>query len=215
MAALSSRRQREREIVDATRALFDERGVQDAPIGEIARLAGINKALIYRHFASQEELFVVTATRYLEELTASLAEIDAGAPPRDRLIACAERFTEYGLAHPAFLDCVLSLMRRPAAELTEVVGEAVLLRLGLTMSEAVAGLADVLRDGVATGDFVVEDVDLTANLLWTKAIGALHLARLGVGVSRTDGGLPRFFPIDPSRVQAALVRDALLTVGAG
>jgi AcrR family transcriptional regulator len=215
MGALSTRRQREREIVDATRALFDERGVQDAPMGEIARLAGINKALIYRHFASKEELFVLTATRYLEELTASLAAIDHGAPPRERLIACAERFTDYGLAHPAFLDCVLSLMRRPAGELTEVVGEGVLLRLGLTMSEAVDGLADVLRDGVAAGDFAIDDVDLTANLLWTKAIGALHLARLGVGVSRTDGGLPRFFPIEPARVRAALVRDALLTVGAG
>ena len=40
--------QRERDIVDATRALFDERGMQDAPVEEIARAVGINKALIYR-----------------------------------------------------------------------------------------------------------------------------------------------------------------------
>ena len=52
-ARANARREREREIVEATRALFDERGVQDAPMEEIARVVGINKALIYRHFASQ------------------------------------------------------------------------------------------------------------------------------------------------------------------
>ena len=31
------RRRRERDIVDATRALFDERGMQDVPIEDIAR----------------------------------------------------------------------------------------------------------------------------------------------------------------------------------
>ena len=41
----TARREREREIVEATRALFDERGVQDAPMEEIARAVGINKAL--------------------------------------------------------------------------------------------------------------------------------------------------------------------------
>ena len=73
-------RERERDIVDATRALFDERGMQDAPIEEIARAVGINKALIYRHFASKDELFVLTMTRYLDELPALAAEIDADAP---------------------------------------------------------------------------------------------------------------------------------------
>jgi AcrR family transcriptional regulator len=213
MGALSTRRQREREIVDATRALFDERGVQDAPMGEIARLAKINKALIYRLFSSQEELFVLTATSYLEELTGALRELDVTLPARDRLVQCAQRFTDYGLAHPAFLDCCLSLMRRPARELLEVVSEGVLLRLGLGMAECVDCLADILRDGVADGSFVVDDVELTSNLLWTKALGALHLARLGVGVSRGDSGLPRFFPVHAEQVRAALVGDALATVG--
>ena len=37
------RRARERKIVDATRALFDERGAQDAHIDHIARRVGIIK----------------------------------------------------------------------------------------------------------------------------------------------------------------------------
>jgi len=212
--AMAARRRQEQEIVDATRALFDERGLQDAPIDEIARLAGINKALIYRHFASKEELFVLTATRYLDELARSLGAIDHGAAPRDRLAACAERFGDYGLAHPAFVDCCLSLMRRPADELVEIVSEGVLLRLGLAMSECVGIIVEIVRDGTARGDFAVDDPELTANLLWGKALGALQLARLGVGVGRGESGLPRFFAVPPEQVRAALVADALASVGA-
>src|SRR5881396_988351 len=77
----SARREREREIVEATRALFDERGVQDAPMEEIARAVGINKALIYRHFASKEELFVLTVVRYLAELNERFADVDENLEP--------------------------------------------------------------------------------------------------------------------------------------
>lgn len=208
----SLRRQREREIVDATRALFDARGLQDAPVGDIARRAGIDKALIYRHFASKEELFVLTATRYLDELAATLREVDPAAAPRERLIGCAERFTDYCLDHPAFLDCCISLMRRPSTELAEVVSEGVLSRLGLGMAECIDVLVAVLRTGAASGEFRVEDPALTANVMWTKAIGVLHLARLGAGIARGEGGVPRFFAISREVVREACVTDALATV---
>jgi AcrR family transcriptional regulator len=212
--AMSPRRQREHDIVDATRALFDERGLQDVPMEEIARAVGINKALIYRHFASKEELFVLTATRYLDELSASMREVPADASPRERLVGCAERFTDYGLQHPAFLDCCISLMRRPSAELVEMVSEGVLLRLTIGMAECLDILADVLRDGVERGGFRVEDPVLTANLMWTKALGMLHLARLGVAIGRGEGGLPRLLGVSADQVRAACVADALATVGA-
>src|SRR3954447_11641596 len=90
------RRARERGIVDATRELFDERGMQDARIDRIARRAGINKALIYRHFSSKEELFVLTVTRYLDEIDAALAGVDdEGAEPRERLRVGMEAFAAY------------------------------------------------------------------------------------------------------------------------
>ena len=50
--AAARRRIREAEIISATRHLFDERGVRDAQIDDIARAVGINRAIIYRHFTS-------------------------------------------------------------------------------------------------------------------------------------------------------------------
>src|SRR4051812_36073707 len=49
---LAARADREKQIVDATRALFDEQGVQEAAVEGIAKAVGISKALIYRHVAS-------------------------------------------------------------------------------------------------------------------------------------------------------------------
>src|SRR5262245_18373974 len=113
----NARREREREIVEATRALFDERGVQDAPMEEIARAVGINKALIYRHFASQEELFVLSDTHYRNELGERFAEVDESLDPLTQLRQVSERYVAFCLEYPAFLDCSLSLMRRPFEEL--------------------------------------------------------------------------------------------------
>src|SRR3989337_4225351 len=107
-APATIRNQREGELVEATRALFDERGLQDAPMDEIARAVGINKALIYRVFSSKEELYVLTVTHYLDELR------EVALEPHQGLRDALDRFTRFCLRYPAFLDCALSLMRRPA-----------------------------------------------------------------------------------------------------
>src|SRR4051812_29868124 len=121
----AARRERSREIVEATRSLFDDRGLQDAPIDEIARAVGINRALIYRHFASKEELFVATVTSYLAELDERDFDFDETADPAELLRRACDRYATFCLEYPAFLDCSLSLMRRPARELRAVVSDAV------------------------------------------------------------------------------------------
>src|SRR4249919_3326355 len=75
----SMRRARERDLVRATRALFDERGLQDAPIEEIAQAVGIARGLIYRQFSSKEELYFLTVTDYLQELATELIDAAAGS----------------------------------------------------------------------------------------------------------------------------------------
>src|SRR3954466_15369923 len=94
---IQRRRSRERELVSATRALFDERGMQDAPIEEIARSVGIARGLVYRQFASKEELFVLTATDSLGELSATLKKAvgPQSQPPVRRLERCTEAYADY------------------------------------------------------------------------------------------------------------------------
>ena len=208
-------RQREREIVDATRALFDARGMQDAPIDAVARAVGLSRALIYRHFSSKEELFIHTVTRYLDELDGRVgAAADGADGPEEQLRAVTEAYADFCLQYPAFLDCALSLMRRPASELQERVSDATWIRLGQGMAAGLSVLTRVLAEGHEAGVFAVDDPDFTANQLYTSALGTMHLARLGVGVREVAPGVPAAFPIDHARVREEVTRAALRIVAA-
>jgi AcrR family transcriptional regulator len=212
-ARRASRQARERDIVDATRSLFDERGLQDAPIEDIARAVGINKALIYRHFSSKDELFVLTMTRYLADLAERVAaELDDDDTPALQLERSMAAYIDFCLEFPAFLDCALSLMRQPAEELRDRVSEAVWLRLGRGMGTLLGGLSSILARGAGSGDFAVTDPDFTANHIYAQTLGTMHLARSGVGVRVTATGIPDMFPLDPQDVRRAAVADALATV---
>jgi AcrR family transcriptional regulator len=208
------RREREREILAATRTLFDERGMQDAPIEDIAREVGINKALIYRHFSSKEELFVLTLTGYLSDLARELDGVPLTLDPVGQLEDGWRRYTGFCLEHPAFLDCGLSLMRQPALTLRETISDAVWIRLGQSMAACLSRLSRILALGAAAGVFAVEDPDFTANHLYTQTLGTMQLARIGVGVRAGSSGVPEPFPIEPKRVQEACIADVLASVGA-
>ena len=105
-------------------------------------------------------------------------------------------------------------MRRPAGELHESVSESVWLRLGQGMASCIGTLAAVLRAGSEAGEFDLADPDYTANLLWTQTLGAMHLARIRVGMRRLDTGLPELFAVAPDEIVRSCVESALATVGA-
>jgi AcrR family transcriptional regulator len=208
------RQVRERDLVAATRGLFDERGMQDAGIEEIARAAGIARGLVYRHFSSKEELYVLTVTSYLDELAELLeAAVEGDDDPAVRLERCTEAFARYCLRYPAYLDSTQALMRRPARELSEIVSESVWLRLGQSMARCLECVAVVLRAGAQSGAFEVADPEYTANVLWTQALGVMHLARIRVGVRQAAPGVPELFRVTTEQVVESCVRGALLLVG--
>jgi AcrR family transcriptional regulator len=211
----TQRQTRERNLVAATRALFDERGVQDAPIEEIAKAAGIARGLIYRHFSSKEELFFLTVTLYLDELAELLEAATAAEPdPAAQLERLMEAYAAYCLRYPAFLDCSQSLMRQRTRDLRDTVSESVWLRLGQGMARCIEQVAQALRAGVEAGRFTVEDPPYMANVLWTQTLGAMHMARMRVGVHELAPGIPGLFAVEPDRLVRTCVASTLATVSA-
>lgn len=209
------RRERERDLVAATRALFDERGMLDAPIEEIAKAVGIARGLIYRQFSSKDELFVLTVTNYLDELDEELSAAPTDGAPPVVLAARLQVFATFCHRYPAFLDNVLSLMHRPASDLHDSVSEAIWLRLGQGMATCIEPLVQVLATGMEDGSFrAVTDPAYTANFLWTQILGAMHLARIGVGVRQAAPGIPTLFTVAAEDVVATCVASALATAGA-
>jgi len=202
MAVSERRAERKREILEATRTLFDERGVRDAQIEDIARAVGINRAIIYRHFSGKEELFALVLVGYLDELCEDL-DAAGGDQPTDRLAAIVGAFVDYGLAHPAFVDCAQALMRRSGPELLDEISEGALFRLGRSISACLAALS------AALDELGVEDPTLLANTLYASGLGALQLARVGILVKEASPGVPTVGQISPEQVRDYLVASAL------
>jgi len=202
--------QREQQILAATRALFDERGLRDAQIDDIAKAVGINRAIIYRHFSGKEELFAMTLVGYLNELDVALSDaVDPDADPTKRLRQVAGRFLEFGEQYPAFVDCAHSLLRRRGDELMAEVSEAVMFRLGLSMTACMTQFVDALEAGVKSGDFEVRDPFLLANIFYNQALGGLNLARLQLTVREGNPGLPAVDRISFDEVKTYIVEGAV------
>lgn len=204
------RRARESAILTATRALFDERGVAEAQIEDIAQAVGINRAIVYRHFTGKEELFALALVGYLDELRAALVEAaESEKKPGDQLAAIVSAFVDYGVAHPAFVDCAHSLMRRTGSELFDEISEGAMLRLGRAIASCLAVLRRTLDAGVESGDFIVPDPPLLANTLYATGLGGLQLARVGLVIDEAAPGVPHVGRIGTEQVKALLLTSAL------
>ena len=184
---------------------------REAQIDDIADAVGINRAIVYRHFSGKEELFALTLVGYLDELQrrdgrGRRLATRTRRPGSSRLVGA---FVDYGVAHPAFIDCAQALMRRRGDDLLDEISETALFRLGRGISGCLAVLQAALQAGVDAGEFRVEDPTLLANTLYASGLGALQLARVGILVTESAPGIPTVGEVSPDQVRAYLVDSAL------
>ncbi|OUZ08344.1 hypothetical protein BHE97_14080 [Aeromicrobium sp. PE09-221] len=185
------RARRAREIVEATRALFDQRGMREAQIDDIAKKVGINRAIIYRHFTTKEELFAMTLVDYLGELGDEMAAADAnGGTATERLDAQATAFFDYGTRFPAFVDCAQALLRYRGTDLVDEVSQERLVELGQAMFQSLDHVVRAIEAGNATGEFAVADPQLLANVLYAQGLGVLNLLGFQKSIRELNSGMP-------------------------
>src|SRR2546430_16625552 len=76
----------ETTIAQAAKAVFAERGYQDAPLEEIAQRAGMSKATIYLYYRNKDDLFLHVVEELVNMATAATAqEATTAKPPLDKL----------------------------------------------------------------------------------------------------------------------------------
>ncbi|MEU7030206.1 TetR/AcrR family transcriptional regulator [Streptomyces sp. NPDC015232] len=164
MDSSSTRRQTTRaKLYEAAVTLIAEQGFSATTVDEIAERAGVAKGTVYYNFKSKTELF--------EELLRHGVSLLAGS-----LRAAAEETAERGGSRIEALDAMIRaglvfIDRYPAftqlyvAELWRT-GRAWNSTLLVVRQEAVAVVENVLREGVAAGEFDDGiDVPLTASAL--------------------------------------------------
>ncbi|MEZ5179993.1 MAG: TetR/AcrR family transcriptional regulator [Acidimicrobiales bacterium] len=99
---------REERLLDEAVAAFAEQG-PGASIETIAGRAGINKALVYQHVGSKDELFAAAVRRERDRLVTFVAEAQHRPPgvhgrsPREGVRAGYHAFLDFAVAHPTSL----------------------------------------------------------------------------------------------------------------
>lgn len=85
--------ERHREIVDAARALFAERGIAKTSISDVAARAGVTRGLVYHYVADKDSLVDEVLTGYIDGFVARVEEWDAGRVAGDVDQALADCIT--------------------------------------------------------------------------------------------------------------------------
>ncbi|MEU6241313.1 MULTISPECIES: TetR/AcrR family transcriptional regulator [unclassified Streptomyces] len=160
----STRREATRQkLYEAAVTLIAEQGFSATTVDEIAERAGVAKGTVYYNFASKSVLFEELLRHGVGLLTASLreaaeqaaAEGGTGVDALDAMIRAGLEFID---RYPAFTQLYVAELWR-----TNRAWQSTLM---VVRQEAVAVVENVLREGVAAGEFSPEiDIQLTAAAL--------------------------------------------------
>jgi AcrR family transcriptional regulator len=85
--------ERRKQLLERGTELFTQYSYGELSMAEIARQAGISKALLYHYFPSKRDFFVATLQRAAEELRAR-TEPDPSKPPLEQLTGSLEGYLE-------------------------------------------------------------------------------------------------------------------------
>ena len=167
--------ERRRQLLEAAVALFTRHSYDELSMAQIAREAGISKALLYHYFPSKRDLFVATLQDRSAELAERVAQAtDAAGSAPDQLAAGLDAFLGFVEENPeAYLQLLRSAGLPEVRELIEQVREqtarAIATGLGKPLGVARAWLW--FLDGAIVG--WLERGDLTRPQVHEAALAAI------------------------------------------
>lgn len=105
------KKQRENDILEAARALFDEKGFLNTTLQDVACAAEISVGLIYRYFESKEDIFAALALKGAVNLDEEIKKILRASrrqlPARTVLFQVAKKFFEFYGPYGEYFDMLI------------------------------------------------------------------------------------------------------------
>jgi TetR/AcrR family transcriptional regulator, cholesterol catabolism regulator len=146
------------DILDAAAQVFRQKGFHGASMSEIAEAVSLQKASLYHHVSSKQEILLALLDRALDMLTEYIGEIAARPLPADKKLREMIRGYLNGLADNTDLTSVLLFEHRSLDKKTHA--------RHVPHRDKFEGLwRDVLNEGVDAKLFGCPDVNLTVRAL--------------------------------------------------
>jgi AcrR family transcriptional regulator len=142
-------------ILDAATSLFYERGVRAVGMAEVVAAAGTGKNVLYRHFASKDELVAAYLESFAERLDASTARALDGLDGAEGLRALA-RLVERRVGAKGYRGCPFRNYLREMRDTRDEPG-----RFALRQVRSLRRLVDRLA-----GSLEVDDPEQVAEHVW-------------------------------------------------
>jgi AcrR family transcriptional regulator len=167
--------QRRREILDAARQEFFDRGFHHPTVDDVAARAEVSKGTIYLYFESKEEIL---AHLLLEGLDLLLEEMEAVCepqsppPPEATLQALSRAYLHFCQSNPQYFRLIMAFDR---GRFEESISRKLYKRV---LDQSLRGLdllAQTIQRGQATGVFDVDDPWQAAGSVWAALNGVLVL----------------------------------------
>jgi len=111
-------------ILAAAFAEFSDQGLAGARVDRIATLAGVNKAMLYYHFNSKENLYHEAIRHHVVAATGQLSDMfDDSVPIEEVLHRTAVQYTRIFSANPEFTRILLRELAEPKSEIIPRIAE--------------------------------------------------------------------------------------------
>jgi TetR/AcrR family transcriptional regulator len=151
-------------ILKAALEEFSHEGVAGARTDQIARRAGVNKALLYYYFKDKEGLYASALEEVFSGLSARImATLESpGLPPREKLLKYVEAHFDYIASAPGYPRLVQREFMRTGGRALSPVASRILERYGKPIY---LKLSDLIREGMVKGDFRKVDPEQTVTSL--------------------------------------------------
>jgi TetR/AcrR family transcriptional regulator len=178
-----------RRILDAAMSVFAEEGYSGARVDEIAKRAGVNKAMVYYRMGDKQALYTEVIRSLFGEIGSAMREnIPEEANPEEKLKMYIRGLTRTIAEHPFLPGIMMRELASGGGNINELVAEAFAGILSIP--------ANILAEGVRKGVFINTNPFILHMMIvgfmmffrTTEPVRKRHFAKLPEQVRSLDGG---------------------------
>ena len=169
-------------LVDVARQLFAKQGLENTTMNDIALASGKGRRTLYTYFKNEDEIYFAVIETEMEYLSAKIAEV------ADKRMDLEEKLVEVIYVHLSSIKEAVLRNGNLRAEFFRNIWMVEKVRKHFDQRE-IDLFASILKEGVASGEFSVENIALVADVMHycVKGLEVPYIyGRLGEGLNKTE-----------------------------